>query len=192
MKKSVIFTMLLAMALWSAAANAQVQSGSPAPDFSLKDSTGKDQKLSDYKGKIVVLEWTNEECPFVKRHYGDIDTMIKLANANADVVWLAIDSTSTHTPETDAAWVQKEAIPYPVLSDPNGTAGKLYGAKTTPHMFIISPEGKIVYQGSIDNNPRGNKSIIVNHVEKALAELKAGQPVSEPATKSYGCSIKYQ
>ena len=192
MKSLKLFARIFSVILCTQISNADVKPGDPAPDFSLKDSTGKDQKLSDYKGKIVVLEWTNEECPFVKRHYGDIDTMIKLANANADVVWLAIDSTSTHTPEADAAWVQKEAIPYPVLSDPNGTAGKLYGAKTTPHMFIISPEGKIVYQGSIDNNPRGNKSIIVNHVEKALAELKAGQPVSEPATKSYGCSIKYK
>ncbi len=184
---SIVFTSLLAHI-----ATAEVKTGDPAPDFTLKDTTGKDQKLSDYKGKIVVLEWTNPECPFVQRHYGAAQTMIKLANANADVVWLAIDSISTHTPETIAAWVQKEAIPYPILSDPDGAVGKLYGAKTTPQMFIISAEGNVVYQGSIDNNPRGNKSTIANHVEKALAELKAGQPVTEPTTKPYGCSIKYK
>ena len=192
MKKLIIFTMLLALALSTSIARAQVQNGSPAPDFTLKDSTGKDQKLSDYKGKIVVLEWANEECPFCQRHYGDADTMIKLANANPDVVWLAIDSISTHTPETDAAWVQKEAIPFAVLSDQDGTVGKSYGAKTTPHMFIIGADGTIAYQGAIDNNPRGNKSHVVNYVEKALAELKAGKPVTEASTKPYGCSIKYK
>jgi peroxiredoxin len=187
MKKLFVLLMLAATAAF-----AQVQNGSPAPDFTLKDTTGKDQKLSDYKGKIVVLEWTNEECPFVVRHYGDTDTMIKLANANPDVVWLAIDSSSHRTPEILAAWIQKESIPYPVLSDQDGTVGKAYGAKTTPHMFIIAADGTVAYQGSIDNNPRGNKSNVVNNVEKALAELKAGKPVSEASTKPYGCSVKYK
>ena len=189
MKKLFIYTLLAVAAL---VANAQVQNGSPAPDFALKDSTGKDQKLSDYKGKIVVLEWANDECPFCQRHYGPAKTMIKLANANADVVWLAIDSTSTHTPEMDAAWVQKETIPFPVLSDQDGTVGKAYGAKTTPHMFVIAADGTLAYQGAIDNNPRGNKSNVVNYVEKALTELKAGKPVTEASTRPYGCSVKYK
>lgn len=192
MKTISMFSLFVAVMSLSLVSNAEVKCGDPAPDFSLKDSTGKDQKLSDYKGKIVVLEWTNPECPFVQRHYGDAKTMIKLAAANPDVVWLAIDSTSTHTAADDVTWIQKESITYPILSDPDGVVATTYGAKTTPHMFIIGADGNVVYQGSIDNNPRGNKSNVVNHVEKALAELKAGKPVSEASTKPYGCSVKYK
>lgn len=192
MKTFQMIGLILFATLLTQVSNAEVKCGDPAPDFALKDSTGKDQKLSDYKGKIIVLEWTNPECPFVQRHYGDAKTMIKLAAANPDVVWLAIDSTSTHTPTDDAAWIQKESIPYAILSDSDNTVAKLYGAKTTPHMFIIGADGNVAYQGSIDNNPRGNKSNVVNHVEKALAELKAGKPVTEASTKPYGCSVKYK
>jgi peroxiredoxin len=174
------------------AASAQVETGKPAPDFTLKDTTGKSHTLSAYKGKIVVLEWQNEECPFVKRHYGGTDTMIKLANANPDVVWLAIDSSTHRTPDKIAKFAAQEKIPYPILSDPNGTVGRLYGAKTTPHMFIIAADGTIVYQGAIDDDPTDEKPQDRNYVADAIRQLKAGQKVEVTETKPYGCSVKYK
>jgi peroxiredoxin len=186
-----ILTALLVLGL-SLPLAAEVANGQPAPDFTLKDAAGNEHKLSSYKGKTVVLEWTNEECPFVQHHYNDTDTMIKLAKSHPDVVWLAIDSSANRTPAMLTAWIEKEKIPYPVLSDQDGSVGKLYEAKTTPHLFIISPEGNVVYQGAIDNDPRGRKKTKQNFVEKALTELEGGKPVTEAKTKPYGCSIKYQ
>lgn len=168
--------------------------GHMAPDFELVDHMGKTHKLSDYAGKTVVLEWTNPQCPFVVRHYNE-DTMTKLAAANPDVVWLAIDSSSDGktivTAETASAWAKKESISYPILLDSKGKVGQMYQAKTTPHMFVINAEGKLVYEGAIDSDPRGNGENTVNYVAEALAAVKAGKAVETASTKPYGCSVKY-
>ena len=164
--------------------------GQKAPDFSLKDQSGKTHRLSDYAGKIVVLEWTNPGCPYVKRHY-EAKTMTDLANryAGRNVVWLAV-STNGNTQANDA-FTSQHGISYPILQD-SGDVAKAYGAKTTPHMFIIDAKGNLAYAGGIDNDPEGDKGAgRVNYVRKALDELLAGGTVSTPETKSYGCGVKY-
>ena len=142
----------------------------PAPDFTLTDQKGDAVKLSDFKGRVVVLEWTSPDCPFVQRHY-KAGTMAGLAKTYADkgVVWLAIDSTYYMNRENDAAWAEKQQIAYPVLGDHDGKVGKAYGAKTTLHMFVIDAKGNIVYQGAIDNDPSGEKKEgVTNYVAQAL------------------------
>ena len=173
------------------AQNAPVQK--PAPDFTLMDQKGNTVKLSDFKGKVVVLEWTNTDCPFVQRHYkaGTMATLAKIY-APRGVVWLAINSSYSMNQEKNAVWAEKQQIAYPVLDDHAGTVGKAYGAKSTPHMFVIDAAGNIVYQGAIDNDASGErKEGVVNYVAQALNEVLAGKPVSIPETKSYGCSVKY-
>jgi peroxiredoxin len=174
------------------AADSRVGVGSSAPQFTLQDQTGKNISLSDYAGKIVVLEWTNPECPFVKRHYA-AKTMTTLADtyAKQGVVWLAINSTGTATNAADQAWITANNIQYPILNDSKGTTGHAYGATSTPDMFIIDKTGKIVYDGAIDNDPSGNSTAKVNYVAKALDEVLAGKTVSTPETKSYGCAVHY-
>jgi len=164
-----------------------------APDFTLTDSKGKSVKLSDFKGKIVVLEWTNPDCPFVQRHY-KAGTMVILAKRYEPkgVAWLAINTTYYMDRAKDAQWAQKNQLPYPILGDHAGTVARLYSAKSSPHMFIIDAAGNLVYQGGIDNDPAGDKKEgRVNYVAQALDELLAGKPVSVPETKSYGCSMKF-
>lgn len=163
-----------------------------APDFTLMDHTGKTHSLADYSGKIVVLEWVNPECPFVKRHY-DSKTMVNLANTYADkgVVWLAVNSTNTFDQTKNAAFVQERGVPYPVLNDSDGKVGRLYDAKTTPHLFVIDKSGRLAYQGAIDDDPAGNKTDKINYVKQAIDDLLAGRAVAIPDTKSYGCSVKY-
>jgi len=165
-----------------------------APDFTLNSFDGKTVRLSDYKGKIVVLEWFNYECPFVLRHYGDSPTMIGLANKYKDknVVWFAINSTSSATPQANLEFAQKQNLPYPLLDDRSGAVGRSYGAKTTPHIYVIDAGGGIAYQGAIDNNETGRKTQgVINYVDKALAELTAGKQVSTTDTMPYGCTVKY-
>ena len=168
-----------------------------APDFTLKDVNGDDVQLSNLKGKIVVLEWTSYDCPFVKPHYDtESKTMSKLAAKYADqgVVWLTVNSTHYATAETNKAWAEKHQLKQAVLVDSDGKVGKLYQAKTTPHVFVIDKEGKIAYQGAIDNAPLGKKpegKEFVNYVDKALAELLDGKKVEIAKTKPYGCSVKY-
>jgi peroxiredoxin len=170
--------------------------GRTAPGFELKSFEGRTIKLTNYSGSIVVLEWLNTDCPLVQYHYEKAGTMIELAKKYKDknVVWLAVNSTSQTTPEANREFAKKYKLPYPILDDRSGTVGRLYGALTTPHMFIISKEGVVVYDGAIDNAPNG-KTIDggdkVNYVDKALAELTSGQPVSIPKTQPYGCSVKY-
>jgi len=168
-----------------------------APDFTLKSFDGKEVRLSDLRGKIVVLEWLNFECPFSRYHYETKKTMIELANKYKDkgVVWLAINSTHHTTPEANKAFSAKHRLPYPILDDRSGKVGHLYGAKTTPHMFVIDRFGRIAYDGAIDNAPLGRLpqgQQLVNYVDKVLSELLDGRLVSTPKTKSYGCSVKYQ
>ena len=165
-----------------------------APDFTLKSFDGETLSLSDLKGKIVVLEWFNFECPYVVYHYDEKNTMVDLANKYKykNVVWLAINSTSHTTPEANKGFAEKHKLPYPILDDRDGKVGKAYGAMTTPHMFVIDARGSIAYQGAIDNSPRGKKKTgVVNYVEKALDELLAGKEVTDTDNMPYGCSVKY-
>lgn len=171
-----------------------VQIGETAPNFSLQDQDGKTVSLSDFKGKIVVLEWFNDNCPFAKRHYEQFNTMNTLAEKYQpkDVVWLAINSTSGKNNDTNKKAFSEWKLNHPILNDSDKTVAKEYGAKSTPHMFIIDKDGKLVYSGAIDNDPEGTKTEgKVNYVDKALTELLNGQPVSEPRTKQYGCGVKY-
>lgn len=185
------FALLMVNAV-SVNAQEKAELGKPAPQFTLNDSSGKPVSLSDYLGKIVVLEWVNPQCPFVQRHY-QAGTMKTLADKyNGKVVWLAINTTSSATPADNAAWISKYDLPYPILSDSSGTVGKAYGAKTTPNMFIIDQQGKLAYRGGIDDDPIGNKPDRTNYVEKALDQLLAGQAVAQAETRSYGCSVKYK
>lgn len=167
--------------------------GALAPTFTLEDQSGKKVSLADFAGKIVVLEWVNPDCPFVQRHY-KAKTMITLAEKYRPkgVIWLAINTTRYMNKDTNKQWVAQHRLPYPILDDHLGHVGKLYGAKTTPHMFIIDQLGKLVYAGAIDDDPGGIKGKeAVNYVERALEELLAGKPVSQPQTKPYGCTVKY-
>lgn len=183
---------VLSMGASMALAEAKAEVGQPAPDFTLKGVDGQAVTLSQYKGKTVVLEWTNPDCPFVQRHYA-AGTMKDLAAKYADkgVVWLAINTTRTASSQSNALWVKKHEITYPILDDHEGKVGMLYGAKATPHMFIIDATGRLVYQGAIDDDPRGDKSDRVNYVAKALDEVLAGKAVTTAQTKAYGCSVKY-
>jgi peroxiredoxin len=165
-----------------------------APDFTLNSFDGNTISLSDYKGKIVVLEWFNYECPFVLRHYGRKPTMIALANKYRDrnVVWFAINSTNHATPQANIEFAKQRRLPYPILDDRSGTVGRAYGARTTPHMYVIDTRGSIAYQGAIDNDERGRKRQgVINYVDKALAELTAGKEVTNTDTMSYGHAVKY-
>ena len=176
--------------------------GGKAPDFSAPDTKGKAHSLAEYKGKYIVLEWFNPECPFVKKHYGS-DNMQKLQQefTKKGVVWLTIDSNAPGTEGSltaDAAdkilnqWKTHQTA---LLLDPDGKVGQAYGAKNTPHMVIVSPEGKIVYEGAIDSKASPNPADIpssTNYVKVALDESMAGKPVSNPNTKPYGCSVKYK
>ena len=191
---------LILPAAWVFGAAATGKDPNAAAVFTLTAQDGQKVELSALtaKGQIVVLEWVNPECPFVKAHYqADTMTMKKLAEKytkDKKVVWLAINSTNVTTPEQNQEFVKQHELPYPILLDTTGKVGKLYKAATTPHLFIIDDKGKIVYRGAIDNAPLGKKpekDAYVNYVEKALDELLAGKAVSTPATKSYGCSVKY-
>lgn len=195
---------LLATALALAAAGAQAAAtvGQPAPDFTLKDASGKTVRLSDFKGKTVVLEWTNPGCPFVRKHYdsGNMPATQKGA-VDQGVVWLAVNSTEKAAsdylePPKLSAWLkERKAVPTAVLMDEEGTAGHAYGARTTPHMYIVNPQGTLVYAGGIDSIPSARPADIekaTNYVKVALGETLAGQPIAKATTQPYGCSIKYK
>jgi peroxiredoxin len=188
------FTSYSALAADEASTTAQI--GKAAPDFSLQDQNGKTVKLSDYKGKIVVLEWFNQGCPYVVRHY-KAKTMTSTADKykGQDVVWLAINTTAGKSAEDNKTSAEAWSISYPILSDTSSAVAQQYGAKTTPHMFVIDKEGKLIYNGAIDDDSsadgtKGDKA--TNYVAKALDEVLAGKPVSTPETKPYGCGVKYQ
>jgi len=198
MRKGLMMTALLALtaavSLSALAADSHPAAvlGQAAPEFKLEDQTGKSVSLSDYKGKIVVLEWTNKDCPFVQRHL-KAGTATGLAEKykGQGVVWLEIDSTSTHNTATNLKTVADNKLPFPILDDSQGTVGKTYGAKTTPDVFIVDKQGTLAYMGAMDNDPDGKKKDAVNYVAKALDEIIAGKSVSTPETKSYGCGVKY-
>lgn len=166
--------------------------GSQAPNFSLVDQNGAQVKLEDLRGGVVVLEWTNPDCPFVKRHYGR-DTMKGLAAKykGQKVTWLAINSTHYMGQADNKAFAEKYGLDYRVLSDAAGEVGKAYGAKTTPHMFIVDEAGKVVYQGAIDDDPYGNSDSPLNYVDSGLQEELTGKALATTSTEPYGCSVKY-
>ena len=163
-----------------------------AVDFTLPDQDGGKVSLADYRGKTVVLEWINWDCPFSKRQYTS-GTMKRLAEKYAPrgVVWLAVNSTHYATPEKDKEWIRQYDLPYRILNDNEGAVGKRFEARTTPHMFIIDKTGRIAYRGAIDDDAAGNGAS-VNYVEQALEEILAGETVSRPQTTPYGCSVKYK
>ena len=177
------------------ASNPELKIGSQAPAFTLDDQGGKPVSLSDFAGKVVVLEWTNPDCPFVKRHYRE-KTMSNLADkyAGKEVVWLAMNSTHYMSQKDNASWVAKQNLPFKILDDSNGVVGKSFGARTTPHMFVIDPTGKLAYNGAIDDDNRGSKSAGErnNYVDAALGELVGANAVSVSQTEPYGCSVKYK
>ena len=177
----------------SSAAKPRKTAAPAAPAFTLTDQDGKKVSLADFAGKVVVLEWINWECPFVKRHH-QAGTMKDLAATYAPkgVVWLGVNSTKHHDAKVNRKGIATYKLPYPVLDDHAGTVGRLYAAKTTPHMFVIDKTGAIAYQGGIDDDPRGKmKGKATNHVAAALDDLLAGKAVSTPQSKPYGCSVKY-
>jgi peroxiredoxin len=200
MKTKLLLTALTSIAAASLFAAESPKVGAAAPDFSLTDAKGAKHSLADSKGKWVVLEWFNPECPFVKKHYGS-GNMQKLQQeyAGKGVVWISIDSSAAGkegnlSPEAAEKKMAEWKMNSTLLLDPEGKAGQAYGAKNTPHMFIINPDGKVVYEGAIDSkatpNPKDIESA-TNYVKVALDEGLAGKPVSNPNTKPYGCSVKY-
>lgn len=176
--------------------------GQQAPDFVAVDTTGAKHKLSDFAGKFVVLEWTNPGCPFVRKHYGSGNMpATQKAATDKGVVWLAINSTERAAtdylkPEALDAWMKSQkASPTAVLMDEDGVIGQVYGARTTPHIFIIDPKGVLVYAGGIDSIASARADDIktaTNYVNQALGEAFGGRPISAATTRPYGCSIKYK
>ncbi len=206
MRKACLLTLLLvfSMALvpvsliWAD----EIVPGQPAPAFSAKDTKGEMHNLADYKGKVVILEWLNHDCPFVKKHY-DSGNMQKLQAfaAEKSIVWLSIISSAPGkqgycTPEqADALAAEKKAVPAAILLDPEGEVGKLYEAKTTPHMYIIDTAGTLVYNGAIDDIRSSNVEDIAkakNYVRAALDEMLAGKQVTDKTSQPYGCTVKYK
>lgn len=203
--KSTLLASLLAASFTFVAvteANAVAAVGQPAPAFSLKDSNGKAVNLADYRGQTVVLEWHNPECPFVQKHYNSANMQGLQSKYTRDgVVWLAVNSTAAAHREykkpdvINALLKSSKASTTAYLFDESGATGKAYGARTTPHMYIINAQGTLVYAGGIDDKPSANVSDIKsakNFVAAALDELKAGKNVSVPTAAPYGCSIKYK
>ena len=193
---------LAAAALVAAPALAEPQIGKLAPNFKANDVNGRVVSLSDFRGKTVVLEWNNPECPFVRKHYSSGNMQKTQAAAKKDgVVWLSINSSAPgkqgHVDGAKAKSIlaAQKAQPTAYLLDPRGELGNGYGAKTTPHMYIINPAGTLVYKGGIDDKPTPNPADINgarNHVLAALSELKAGKAVSVATTRPYGCAVKYK
>ncbi|MBI2516425.1 MAG: redoxin domain-containing protein [Opitutae bacterium] len=190
------------MAVLFARAEAAPEIGQAAPDFTLADIHGQKHSLSDFKGKTVVLEWVNPDCPFVRKHYdksGNLPGLQKDAAADG-IVWLQINSAAAglegdYDNAQAAAWQQRiHASATAYLRDQTGKIGKLYDARTTPHLFIISPQGTLLYAGGIDSIRSADPTDIAkatNYVKEALADLKAGRAIRTPASKPYGCSVKY-
>ncbi len=200
MLKRLLVSLLCGATLLAGAQAATV--GQMAPDFTLKDVSGKTVRLSDYRGRHVVLEWNNPACPYVQKHYksGNMQTLQKEAAAK-NVVWLAVNSTeASHgdylSPAQLGRWMnEQKAAPTATLMDEDGSAGRAYTARVTPHMYIVDPQGKLVYAGGIDSTPSARTEDIktaTNYVRKSLDESLAGKAVSQATTRPYGCSIKYR
>ena len=201
MKKRVATLLAVSMASLLSLAQAAVAPGQAAPEFNLVDINGRMQKLSDYRGKYVVLEWFNSECPFVQKHYesGNMQAL-QARYTQKGVVWLGVNSTSPrHSNYRDpmrsqAILKEWKSAPTAFVLDPDGKVGKQYGARTTPHMYVIDPKGMLVYVGGIDDKPSASQRDIPtarNLVAAALDESLGGKPVGTPSAMPYGCSVKY-
>ncbi|MCE5273416.1 redoxin domain-containing protein [bacterium] len=177
------------------AASAAAEVGQAAPYFSLADQKGVKHSLAALKGKVVVLEWTNPDCPFVQRHYRE-DTFAALFDkySGSGVAWLAVNSTDGNTAADSRAWTRKQDIEYPTLIDSLGALGKLYGAKTTPHVFVIDREGRLVYSGAVDDDPGGEKPPAqrTQYLDLAIRAALDGKEPERSETRSYGCPVKYR
>ncbi len=202
MRTFVALTLMLALALAAAPGTVRAAKvGDPAPAFSATDTAGKTHALADYAGKWVVLEWHNQGCPYVRKHYegGNMQKLQKEWTAKG-VVWLSVISSAEGqqgyvTPaQSDAYVASMKAAPSAVLLDASGQVGRLYSARTTPHMFVINPDGVVVYNGAIDNKPTSDQADLAtatNYVSAALTEAMAGKPVTMSASQPYGCNVKY-
>jgi peroxiredoxin len=180
---------------------AEPKVGAPAPVFTAVNSDGKTVNLNDYRGKTIVLEWTNDGCPYVRKHYGS-GNMQALQKKWTDqgIVWLSVISSPpgeqgfADGTRANSLTTERKAVPTLVLLDPKQQVARAYGATSTPHMYIIKPDGTLAYAGAIDDKPTSRTADISgakNYVDEALSELKAGKPVSTPATRAYGCVVKY-
>jgi thiol-disulfide isomerase/thioredoxin len=194
-----LFALSLAVGSLNVAAAAAI--GQPAPGFVGTDTAGKAVSLTELRGKTVVLEWVNPGCPYVRKHYGAQNLQAtQKAAVDRGVVWLAVNSTAQDatdylSPEKMAGWMKEQkASATSTLMDADGRIGRAYGARTTPHLYIIDAKGVLAYAGAIDSKPSARAADIpgaTNHVNQALGELLAGKPVSTPATQPYGCTVKY-
>jgi peroxiredoxin len=195
--------LVVALAVLAAAVSAHAQAvvGQPAPAFTTQDEGGRTRSLAEFKGKVVVLEWWNPDCPFVGKHYksGNMQKLQKEWTGKG-VVWLTVNSSAAgqqgHVDGTKAAALMsgQHGAASAVLLDPSGTVGRAYGAKTTPHMFVIDAKGTLVYAGGIDDKPSTDAADVAtatNYVGAALAQLTAGQPVAVATSQPYGCGVKY-
>ena len=202
MPKLFLLLVALAAALAVNVARGAAEVGKPAPEFALVDIQGRAHKLSDYKGKIVVIEWVNPECPIVVKHYNSQNMQGTQKSAAADgAVWLSINSAGYEGAQGDlsdeaaAAWQKKMgAVTTSYFRDRTSKIGRLYGATATPHLFVVNKDGILAYKGAIDSIPSGSERDIpkaTNYVKAALESLKAGQPIAKPITQAYGCSMKF-
>lgn len=201
---SILRTALISAALALAIASpslAAPEVGAPAPVFTGTTTGGESVALADLRGKTVVLEWTNHDCPYVRKHYetGNMQALQREATGDG-IVWLTVISSAPGkqgyvTPaEADELTRSRDAAPTHVILDPEGTIGRAYDARTTPHMYVIDSEGTLVFMGGIDDKPTANHASVegaTNYVRAALTALAEGQPVAEPVTRPYGCSVKY-
>jgi hypothetical protein len=193
---------LLAVPAFTASVSAAAKVGAPAPEFTAVDSTGKSHKLSDFRGKTVILEWTNDGCPYVKKHYDSGNMQgLQADTTGKGVVWLSVISSApgeqghVDGKTADKLTTSRGAKPTAVLLDPDGKIGRLYDARTTPHMYVIKPDGTLAYAGAIDDRPTADKADVTgakNFVRNALDLLAAGKPVDPAVTRAYGCSVKYK
>lgn len=180
---------------------AAVTIGAQAPEFAGTDSNGAVHQLADYRGRVVILEWTNHQCPYVEKHYGTANMQALQREATeAGHVWVSVISSApglqgfVDAEQANQLTVERGAMPSAVILDPSGEIGRLYGAQTTPHMYVIDRDGLLVYRGGIDDRPTARWSDVdgaTNYVRLALADLGAGRPVGTPVARAYGCSVKY-
>ncbi len=195
------FLSVLALVATLGLAQAAPKIGYPAPAFSAVDTTGKTWSLAELKGKRIILEWTNDQCPYVIKHYGsgNMQALQKEATG-AGYIWLSVISSApgkqghVSPAEADALTTSRGAAPTAVLIDSQGVLGRAYEAKTTPHLFIIDEAGTLVYRGGIDDKPTTDPADIAganNYVRQAMAELASGKPIANPVTRPYGCSVKF-
>jgi peroxiredoxin len=172
--------------------SAKAKVGAAAPDFTLNDESGKKHSLADWKDKVVVLEWVNQQCPWSVKAIDDVKKLRQKYDSKG-VVWIGVESTHSRKPEENVQYIKDKQLNFPILMDPDGKVGRSYGAMTTPHIFVIA-KGKLVYAGALHNNQQGDKdaAAVRNYVAEALDAVLASQEVPVAETKPWGCSVKYK